>query len=166
MAGHLLIRIAARVAALPAKEGQFAAPEGQIIAHLQTFISAKYAVEMAYRNFADRVRGPWRDSLVDHWHVHAKDERQSVYDLSMKVVGLGGDPIQTYIQVPACTNNVVGLMQVLMAMELEAIEAGRGLVQLSGDNTGLRVLAENTVVLDTHHLDDLRRMATYLASPE
>lgn len=154
-----LIRIATRIAAVPSKEGALAAPEGQLIAHLQLFLSAKYAVEMAYRNFADRIRGPWRDSLVEHWHDHAKDERQSTYDLSMKVVALGGDPMQTYIQIPACTLNVGAFMQVLMNMELEAIEAGRELARLAGDNMGLRVLAENTVVLDTHHLDYLRRMA-------
>src|SRR5512135_45645 len=158
MAARHILRVAHRVAALPTKEGEFAAPEGQLIAHLQSFLSAKYAVEMAYRNFADRVRGPWRDSLVDHWHDHSEDERQSTYDLSMKVVGIGGDPMQTYIQIPACPHNVGAFMQVLMQMELEAIEAGRELAKLAGENMGLRVLAENTVVLDTHHLDDLRRM--------
>ncbi len=153
-----LLRISSRVAALPSKEGDLGAPEGQVIAHLQLFLSAKYAVEMAYRNFADRIRGPWRDSIVDHWHEHAQDERKSTYDLSMKVVGLGADPMQTYIQIPACTPNVDAFMQVLMQMELEAIAAGRELATLAGDNMGLRVLAENTVILDTHHLDDLRRM--------
>ena len=154
-----LVRIASRLAAMPSKEGELAAPEGQLIAHLQKFLSAKYAIDMAYRNFADRIRGPWRDSLVEHWHEHAKEERQSTYDLSMKVVGLGGDPMQTYVQIPACTPNVGAFMQVLMSMELDAIEAGRELSRLAGDNMGLRVLAENTVVLDTHHLDDLRRMS-------
>ena len=157
--GSNLLRIASRVAAVPSKEGAFGVPDGQIIAHLQKFLSAKYAVEMAYRNFADRIHGPWRDSLVEHWAEHAKDERQSIYDLSMKVVGIGGDPMQTYIQIPACTTNVGAFMQVLMSMELEAIEAGRELAKLAGDNMGLRVLAENTVVLDTHHLDDLRRFS-------
>lgn len=160
MASRHILRVAHRVAAMPTKEGELGAPEGQLIAHLQHFLSAKYAVEMAYRNFADRVRGPWRDSLVDHWHDHAKDERQSTYDLSMKVVALGADPIQTYIQIPACTPNVLAFMQVLMQMELDAIEAGRELARLAGENMGLRVLAENTVVLDSHHLDDLRRMST------
>jgi len=156
--GSNLLKIASRVATVPSKEGSLAAPDGQVIAHLQKFLSAKYAVEMAYRNYSDRVRGPWRDSLVDHWAEHAKDERQSIYDLSMKVVGMGGDPIQTYIQIPACTANVEAFMQVLMSMELEAIEAGRELVKLAGDNTGLKVLGENTVLLDQHHIDDLRRM--------
>jgi bacterioferritin (cytochrome b1) len=157
--GVKLSRIATRVAAMPSKEGAFAAPDGQIISHLQKFLSAKYAIDMAYRNFSDRLLGPWRQSLAEHWYEHAEQERQSTYDLTMKVVGMGADPMQTYIQVPACTPNVSAFFQVLMQMELEAIEAGRELAKLAGDNMGLRVLAENTVVLDTHHLDDLRRWA-------
>ena len=161
MAGKLL-RIATRLATMPSKEGELSVPEGQVIAHLQKFLSAKYAIDMAYRNFSDRIRGPWRDSLAQHWYEHADDERKSTYELTMKVIGLGADPMQTYVQIPACTPNVGAFVQVLMQMELEAIEAGRELARLAGENMGLRVLAENTVVLDTHHLDDLRRWAAKL----
>lgn len=165
MASNML-RIATRVANnVPAKEGALAVPEGQLLAHMQHFIAAKYAVEMAYRSFADRLRGPWRDAVVDHWHDHAKDERQSTYDLSMKVVGLGGDPIQTAVQIPPCVPNVAGFCKVLMSMELDAIEAGRKLIGMAGSATSLVVLAENTILLDTHHLDDLRRMCANLEIP-
>src|ERR1700690_2006725 len=94
-----VVRIASRVANVPAAEGEFAVPLGQLISTLQTLLGAKYAVEMSYRSYADRVRGLWRDSLVDHWHEHAKDERDMTYDLAMKIVGLGSDPIQTTIQI-------------------------------------------------------------------
>jgi bacterioferritin (cytochrome b1) len=157
-----MLRIAGRVAATPAKEGAFAANPGELIAHLNHFLGAKYAVEASYRSFADRVKGPWRDSLVDHWHEHAEDERKSAYDLAMKVVAMGADPIMTTIQVPPCTANVAGFMQCLMNQELDAIEAGRKLATMAGENMGLRVLAENTVVIDSHHIDDLRRMMAKL----
>lgn len=152
--------IAGRIASGPdvAKEGALGAPNGQVIAHLQEFLTAKYAVEMSYRSFSDRVRGPWRDALVDHWHEHAKEERESAYQLAMKIVGLGGDPIQTSVSIPPCPANVSGFIKLLMDQELDAISAGRKLISLSGANTSLKVLAENTIVLDTHHLDDLRRL--------
>jgi len=153
-----LLRIAARVANVPAREGQFAAPDGQVVAHLQKFINAKYAIDAAYRSFADRVKGPWRDALVDHWHEHAKEERDQAYDLAMKVVGLGADPVQTVVQVPSCEPTVVSFCKVLMEMELKAIENGRRLIVLAGDNTAMKVLGENLILTDTQHLDDLRRM--------
>lgn len=153
-----LLRIASRVANVPSREGQFAAPDGHIIAHLQKFITAKYAIDMAYRSFADRVRGPWRDALVDHWHEHAKEERASAYDLAMKVVGLGADPVQMVVQIPACEATVVSFCKALIELELKAIENGRRLITLAGDNTAMKVLGENVILIDTQHLDDLRRM--------
>lgn len=144
------------------QEGTLAAPMGQVIAHLQKYLTAKYAIDIAYRSFADRVRGPWRDSLVDHWHEHSKEERGHAYDLAMKIVGLGSDPIQTTVSIKACTANLAGFMQILSEMELEAIEAGRTLIQLAGNQTSLVVMAENMVLIDTQHLDDLRRMAAQI----
>ena len=156
---HKVLRVASRIAAMPSQEGEYAAPEGQLIANIQKFLSAKYALEMAYRSYSDRIKGPWRDAVVEHWQEHAGDERKHTYSLAMKVVGIGGDPIQTYIQIPVCTPNVGAFIQVLMSMELEAIASGRELAKLAGENTGLKVLAENIVELDTHHLDDLIRMS-------
>ncbi len=139
-------------------EGDLAVPDGQLIAHLQKWLGAKYTIDVAYRNFADRIRGPWRDSLVDHWYEHAKEERSHTYDLTMKLVALGADPAATIIQVPQCTANVESFIMTLAKMEKEAIQAGREAIKMAGDRTSLKVMAENFVLVDTQHLDDLRRM--------
>ncbi len=160
-----ILRIASRVAVannVPGREGQFAAPDGQVIAHLQKFLAAKYAIDFAYRSFADRVKGPWRDALVDHWHEHAKEERQAAYDLAMKVVGLGADPLIPAVQIPLCPPNLGGFCKTLMELELKGIENGRKLIALAGDNTAMKVLGENLVLVDTQHLDDLRRMCAQM----
>jgi len=145
-------------------EGDFVVPTGQVIAHLQKWLTAKYAIDAAYRSFADRVKGPWRDSLVDHWYDHSKEERQHAYDLAMRIVGMGGDPMQTFIQVPTCTANLQGFFKTLASMELEAIEAGRAAIKMAGENTSLQVMAENFVLVDTQHLDDIRRMQVQFQS--
>lgn len=151
------INIATCIANNQSKEGALGAPVGQIIAHILKMLTDKNSIEASYRSFADRVKGPWRDSLVAHWQEHASEERKSSYDLAMKCVALGGDPILTTIQIPPCTPNLSGFMQVLLAQELDAIAAGIKLAEMAGSNMGLRVLAENTVVLDSQHADDLRR---------
>lgn len=156
-----LLRIASRVArasVVPGREGRFAAPPDQVAAHLQKFLDAKYAIDMAYRSFADRVKGPWRDALVDHWHEHAKEERKAAYDIAMRIVGLGWDPITTIVQIPACEPTVTAFCKCLMELELKAVENGRKLVAMAGDNTAMKVLGENLVLVDTQHIDDLRRM--------
>jgi len=142
----------------PEMEGQFAVPMEQMISALCDLLSCKYAIEMAYRSFSDRVRGPWRDGLVEHWQEHAKDERQGSYDLAMKIIGLGGDPNICHIGYDPSGPDVTAFCHTLAKMELDMIAKAQKVVDYSGDNTALRVMAENIMELDTHHLDDLRRM--------
>lgn len=140
------------------QEGAFAAPPGQLIAHLNKWLTAKYRIDAAYRSYADRVKGPWRDALVDHWYTHAEEERKQAYDLAMKVVALGGDPIQTVIDVPAAPASLGAFCAQLAQLELAAIENGRIAIQLAGENAPMRVLAEQIIYVDAQHLDDIRRM--------
>ncbi|HEY8094547.1 MAG TPA: ferritin-like domain-containing protein [Methylobacter sp.] len=147
-----------RTATDESMEGKFAAPEQQIIGHLLQWLTAKYTIEAAYRSFADRVKGPWRDSLVDHWHDHAKEERDQAYDIAMKIIGLGGDPVTTAINIPVCASSLEMFCQVLSELELKAINNGRIAVTMAGDNAPLRVFSEQIVLVDAQHLDDLRRM--------
>lgn len=143
-------------------EGELAVPLGQVVAHLNSWLTAKYRIDAAYRSFADRVKGPWRDSLVDHWHKHAEEERRQAYDLAMKIVGLGGDPAQTVIDVPACPASLPAFCAVLMDLEVKAIERAHETIEMAGSMRSLGVLAENIMVVDTQHLDDLRRMTADL----
>lgn len=154
-----LLRIANRVATVPAQEGALLAPDGQVLSLMGKLLTAKYSIENSYRCFSDRIRGPWRDSLVDHWHEHAKDERKSAYDIAMKIIALGGEPSVTTIQIPPSDGTPQSLGKLLISQELEAIQVCRELIILAGDQTSLRLLAEETVILDSHHLDDLRRMS-------
>ena len=151
-----------KIAHVPSREGAFAVDTSAVISTLQCYLEAKYSLEIAYRSYADRVKGPWRDSLVSHWYEHAKDEKKSQYDLAMKIIGLGGDPAVCSITIPNCTYGLQSFFMCLMEMELRAIELGRELIQMSGDNDGLRLLMEEIVLNDSHHLDDLKRMGVVM----
>lgn len=139
-------------------EGSTSVPVGQLISVMNGWLSMKYQKDAAYRSYADRVRGPWRDALVAHWQEHAGDERGHAYDIAMKIVGLGGDPIQTSVSIPASVPNLSALGLSLMNLELQAIERGRQVAEMAGSMDALRVLAEEVILKDAHHLDDLRRM--------
>ena len=146
-------------------EGKLGCPPAQIISHLNNYLNAKMAISLAYENFADRVKGPWRDALVDHWYVHAKEEREHKYDISMRILGFGGDASQSIVQIPQCPPNLEGFFRVLMAMEIEAIAAGRETIKLAGDHTSLKVMSENMILIDTQHLDDLKRSSVQFELP-
>lgn len=146
-----------RLAQTP-QEGELAVPDGELLAQLGKWLTAKYRIDAAYRSYADRVKGPWRDALVGHWYRHAEEERRQAYDLAMKIIALGGDPIQTMIDVPACPANLMGFCASLMQLELAAIENAHEVVRMAGQNGPVRVLAEQIMLVDAQHLDDLRRM--------
>jgi bacterioferritin (cytochrome b1) len=140
-------------------EGALAAPVGEVINHLNNWIADKYAIDIAYRNFSDRIPGPYRDGIADHFNDHAKEERGHAYDLNMIVIGLNSDPIQTMIRIPSCPSNIQGFISTLISMELKAVQAGRKAIELAGDLTSLKVTAENILNIDTQHLNDLRRFS-------
>ena len=147
-----------KVALTPEKEGAYGANDSEIVHLLQEILCAKYALDIAYRSFADRTRGPWRDALVDHWYEHAKEERQAAYDVAMKIVGLGSDAMVSTITVPQCPANLEAFCICLTQMELETVNKCRDLLSCVGDNVSMRVFAENLILQDTQHIDDLRRM--------
>lgn len=146
------------------REGSLAAPVETVIETLQAWLTAKYRIDAAYRSFADRVEGPWRDSLVAHWAEHAGEERKQAYDLAMKIVGLGGDPTVTTIDVPSVPRNLASFGACLVELELRAIETAHRVVAMSGGMASLRVFAEEIMLVDTQHLDDLRRMLVLAGS--
>lgn len=150
-----------KVALTPEKEGAYGTADGQMISILQDILNCKYAIDNAYRSFSDRLTGPYREAVTEHWKDHAKDERQGAYDIAMKIVGMGGDPMVTMVSVPQCPGNIAAFAKCLVDMELDLINKARELIECCGDNTAMRVLAENIVLIDTHHLDDLRRMFSH-----
>lgn len=148
-------------------EGKFKST-AKVAEILQKYLNAKYTIDAAYRSFSDRMRGPFRDSLVEHFAEHAKEERQAQYDIAMRLVGMGYDPVPGIIKVPQLTFNAdqdvfIGcIFKALADLELDAIKRGRELIAISGDNTAMKVFAENLILVDTQHLDDLRRMWDFL----
>jgi bacterioferritin (cytochrome b1) len=142
----------------PVSEGEVGAPPGQIISLLQSYLNIKYVTDAAYRSLSDRLRGPWREAMTKHMYEHAEDERNHAYAIAMKIIGFGGDPIQTSITIPDSTSNLISIISVLADLELQAIKMARGLLFLSGEDDGLRVLVEDILLKDSHHLDDLRRI--------
>lgn len=140
--------------------GTLASPIDQVIFHLNKWLTAKYTIDAAYRSYADRVRGPWRDALVKHWYDHAKEERDQGYDIAMKVVALGGDPVQSIIEVPLTTPSLKTFCAKLLELEMKAIDNGLTAIKMAGDNAPIRLLAEQIIYTDSQHIDDLVRMCS------
>lgn len=138
-------------------EGAFAAPVEAVVAQCQKLLSLKYTTMLAYINYGDRIRAHFRDSIYEHWKEHTEDERNSAYTLAMKITALGGEPDARVAPVPSISDLHQMMMQ-LLQFEQQLIGQARVLIEMAGDNIGLRLMAEDMAMTDAHHADDLRRM--------
>ncbi len=135
----------------------------EVLGLLNKFLQQKYTLDACYRYLVDRVHGPWRDALVEHWTEHSEDERKMAYDIAMKIVGIGSDPQLPSISIPACSTDINDVITCLTKLELETIETEELIIKMVDNDLyppELRLLLENHMLLDAHHLDDLTRLST------
>ncbi len=157
-----LLKVAESVLSPDPREGLFNTSKDNVIFCLTNLLSQKYSLHVAFRSNADRIHSSaWRDSLFEHFEDHAEEELDMAYDIAMKIVSLGSDPVVSNIEIPYCAADVSSVFNMLIEMELKAIDTANRLAKMSGNNTSLRVLAENIVLIDTQHIDDIRRMGNF-----
>ena len=144
--------------AVSPEEGAFAIPQDQMIKLLQKSLKLKYTAVLMYVNYGDRIRSHFRDSVYGHFQEHMAEERASCYDLAMKITALGGEPEVQVGKVPS-TPAISEMFMHIMQLEKELIQGQRDLLAVCGENVGLRILIENSLLEDQRHLDDARRMS-------
>lgn len=144
--------------AVSAEEGLFAVPQEQMVKLLQKALKLKYTAVLAYMNYGDRIRSHFRDAIYAHFQEHIAEERKACYDLAMKITALGGEPEVQVSKVPS-TPAITEMMMHLMQLEKQLIQGQRDVLATCGENVGLRILIENSLLEDQRHLDDIRRMS-------
>lgn len=139
------------------EEGFFSVIQEDVIKQLNKILKLKYTGIILYTNYGDRLLAHWRDSVADHFTDHMKDERKGAYAIVRKITALGGAP-DPKVAPMRSVDDFHGMLMELMTAEKDLIKEARALVEMAGENVGLRVMAEDLVVTDAHHLDDLRRL--------
>lgn len=143
--------------AVSPEEGLFAVPQEQMLKLLQKALKLKYTAVLMYINYGDRIRSHFRDATYAHWQDHMGEERTACYDLAMKITALGGEPEVQVSKVPS-TGVLSEMFMHIMQMEKQLIQGQREILAVCGENEGLRILIENSLLEDQRHLDDARRM--------
>lgn len=143
--------------AVSPEEGLFAVPQEQMLRLLQKLLKLKYTALLMYTNYGDRVRSHFRDAVYAHWNEHMAEERASCYDVVMKITALGGEPEVQISKVPS-TPALAEMFMHIIQMEKQLVQQQREILEVCGENAGLRILVENSLLTDQRHLDDARRM--------
>ncbi len=143
--------------AVTPEEGLFAVPQPNMVKLLQKTLKLKYTAVLMYMNYGDRIRSHFRDSVYEHFQEHLKEERTACYDLAMKITALGGEPDVQVAKVIS-TASLHEIFMHIFQHEKLMIQAQRDVLDACGENTGLRLLIESSLLEDQRHLDDVRRM--------
>lgn len=143
--------------AVSLEEGLFAIPQEQVIQLLQKLLRLKYTQVIAYMNYGDRIRAHFRDVIYAHFQEHMREEQKDAYDIAMKITALGGEP-SPKVSSPPDLADLHMIFGAILEQEKQLIQAGRALAAVAGENLALKALAEQIVLTDAAHADDMRRM--------
>lgn len=142
-------------------------PKRSVSEYLLHYLNIKYKLHAMYRSFADRLRGPYRDAIVEHWHEHASDQMKSAYTIAMSLVAMKTEPVVSFSSSHTTDSDFFSMASQLLEVESLGVEilvcalaqSASDHEQTRGSEYGLRVTLEEQLVLDRHHIDDLVRMS-------
>lgn len=143
--------------AVSPEEGLFAVPQEKVVGQCVKLLKLKYTAMLMYVNYGDRIRAHFRDSIYAHFNEHMEEERKDAYHLAMKITALGGEPTPKVVAIPDI-NDLHQIFMHLLQAEKELLQELRNLVAMAGENLSLKVMAEQMVLTDQQHADDMRRM--------
>lgn len=127
------------------------------VSTLCAVVKLKNTLVLAYMTYGNTLKSPFRDVIYKHFQDHLKDEMDAIYNLSMKIVCLGGTPPGHAEEVPpvCCLNDMLKSIADLEDKTKEALESA---LKANECDTALRVDLENMLMVDGHHADDMHRM--------
>ncbi len=138
------------------EEGLFAIESLQIVNLLQKLLRAKYSLLLMYYHYGAYMKGVIRDGLYNHFKEHAKEEKDSAYNIVKKIVALGGEA-PAKIETIKPVTNVQEILLTILAAEQKIQGSWRELDAAAGENLALKSFAQEQCLLDCQHADDIRR---------
>ena len=148
-----------------ALEGQFSVPIASVLALLAELVKNEMETVYAYTTYGETLRDLSHESLHIHFNDHAGDEMQHVKFLLKRMAVLGGAATVPEIEPPHPSTDPIDIIQTMIRMEQEGIAGWHKLLAVVGDNP-MRIKAEEYMVAEQEHLDDLWQLLKPVANPE
>jgi bacterioferritin (cytochrome b1) len=146
-------------------EGQFAVPIPELLQHLAKMVKNEFDTIYAYTVYGQTLRGMARDDIVEHFQDHVDDELEHANFLLRRMAVLGGGANVPEIDPPHPSTDPCDIIKTMLRMEQESIADWRTLVAMSAGNP-MRIKAEEYMVKEQEHADDLWQLLPAVASPE
>lgn len=146
--------------AAPEDQGMALAQSGapfqdQVIQFMLQMVQNEFKTMLAYKVYAQTVRGPGREGMAEEFEEHAENEIEHADFLLRRLSVLLGGPVPVPdIPPPAPLDDPNQILEVMIQLEQEGIENWKQLLGLLGDNPTKHEV-ENILTREVEHVDEL-----------
>ena len=140
-------------------QGQTGAPfQDQVLQLMMEMVQNEFKTMLAYKVYAQSVRGPGREGMAEEFEEHAENEVEHADFLMRRLSVLQGGPIQVPdIPPPPPLDDPQQILETMIELEQVGIENWKKLLGLLGDNP-TRYVVEQYLQRELEHLDELFQM--------
>lgn len=133
-----------------------------IIALLNNILMSKYKIMLTYIRNGDVLLSLSRDGIFKHFAEHIEEERDSIYQINKKLISMYEHvPQISALEIPELKDpSIKECITMLALMEQELIKAWTDLGVATKEDFVLNSFAQEGVLIDQAHLEDLYRYAS------
>jgi bacterioferritin len=129
--------------------------QDQVIQLMLQMVQNEFKTMLAYKTYAQTVRGPGREGLAEEFEEHAENEIKHADFLLRRLSVLMGGPVPVPdIPPPPPLDNPEEIIHTMIQMEQEGIESWKALLGLLGDNP-TKYEIEAILTRELEHVDEL-----------
>jgi len=143
-------------------EGQFEAQPPEVLQLLGEMVNNEFKTMLAYKTYAESLRGTERGSIAEEFEEHAEAELEHAEFLMKRMSVLGGAIQLNDIPAPPASTDPVDIIKTMIRMEQEGIAKWKAFHAICGDNP-TKYKVEEFMTTEQHHLDELWQMLPYEA---
>ena len=141
----------------------------EIIGLLQKAYSNEYLAWLVYEHSVHFVFGPWRESIIDHFEAHAKDEEDHAEWIGGRLSALGEAPVldmKVLKRVTSVSSDYVELLEFIMQLEGEAVALYSSMLPSLENHAAMRNTVEGYIEAEQEHFEDFEKMIRMLPELE
>jgi bacterioferritin (cytochrome b1) len=139
----------------------------EVVELLQQALQGEYQQWDLYYAYKERLKGPSRESVAEHFEEHAEDEQQHIEMLQRYLITSGNTPTVERKKIPDFNGDIDKIIKIQLKFELDAVELyNKILEQLESEqeqykqqtNKSLIIDIENVLAKEMEHAQDLIMM--------
>ena len=135
-------------------EGQFTVPVNEALQLLSTMVENEMKTMLAYKTYANSLRGLAHHSIAEEFEDHAENELEHADFLLRRMSVLGGPIHLSDVPAPIASSDPIQIVKIMVRMEQDGIAKWKMLHSICGENP-MKFKVEEYMTTEQEHLDEL-----------